>query len=185
MRDLTKFTTAARSNGFSTVKGRQATQEEWGKLEMAAPFDVDKRFPGFGTFICLDAGDWPGKEAQLLSSLDFKEASEQGEIRSDTNATRKTENDKKEKQPAQGHEPHDGQHMIGQDTFNKTKQAWSEAIRRMNDQSYRGDHAYNISKFETEMGLIWSDGGDRHSITKAIQEDLVQLISGSSKGKDK
>lgn len=171
-RDLSNFRKLALQNGFSTVAGRRATLDAWSKLETSAPFDVDKQFPAYGTYICVDAGDWPDKVMQMVGALNYKEASEQGQLRQEG---QRENGNGKGKEPASPQAP-EAASPLGQNVHDKNQLAFFQALKRMADQQFRGDNAYSRHDFEVAYELTWNSGGDRGSTGAGIGHKISEVL---------
>lgn len=154
---LNDFIATAELNSFMYVSGRTATIEMWGKLPRVLKAGPTARFGDWDTWVCVSDGDWPGKIRTMLSSLNYKEASEQGRVRDETD-----ENQLEGKAPPRGknsdpepHRPKDST-GTGQAMHEKAMLGFFTSLQRMRDQLAKGDNVYDQTAFEKTFNAVWS-----------------------------
>jgi len=153
--DLTNFLVLAQSNPFVYQNSRISTLDAWGKIPRKAPFGKDQKFPEWETYVYIDGGDWPDKISQLISALNYRSVTEQGELVDERNTTQQTpqKDNGRNGSGGNGKEPvareGDGHSKVGQNEMNKAELGYFTAIRRMMNQHYRGDDVYDKDTFES------------------------------------
>lgn len=155
VKDMGVFLTAAAEQSFSTVEGRNQLMSALGKTYKNAPFDHDIRFPEWGTFIRINDGNWPAKLKQIHSALSYKQASEQGQIKSqDTSrASARLSGGSVRVGPHGTEEEEEG--GIGQNEFNKALVAYEFGIQHIRDQLGTGAQCFNRKSLEEYLRLTW------------------------------
>lgn len=162
--ELQGFIATAEMNSFTYVNARQSTIELWGKLSRKAPCTPDKRFGDWDCYVYIDDGDWPGKITQMLTSLNYKEASEQGQINNQENDTGKTETNGRKKTgngPSsstveESQQKGEGNSLVGQNQHEKALLGFFTAMRRMKDQLAKGDNVFEQETFEKKFEATWT-----------------------------
>lgn len=159
--DLRDFMATAEMNSFAYVSGRNSTIQAWGKIKRKAPCSRDTRFDDWDCYVYIDDGDWPGKITQMLTALNYREASEQGQLSNDKNETGKIDTKAKGKMKTDTHDAESSEQassaMVGQNEHNKALLSFYTAIRRMKDQLAKGDNVHDRTSFEKHFDAIWRD----------------------------
>lgn len=162
-------------SNYNVVKARLAMKESWGKLEQAAPFSLDLRFPVHQLWVRVYDGDWPSKVEQHEMSLDFKTVNDQGEIITQINEDLggSSENARAGAGGSGNGNGRNGNNSgggngggdpnksasarIGQTEMNKNQLAFAESVRRMKNQIRTLSQIYDRKSFESEFELHWTD----------------------------
>lgn len=150
--DMKGFISQAQGTAFSTVAGRTALLAKWGSLRNGEPFSRVRQWPQDEVYININSGDWPSKIRQMASSLNYKQADEQGMVKEETGAPPSGEGSRSpvRLQPEEPKKP-----LLGQDAFNKALLGFEHAIEEMGKELGKGDGVCGRLGFEWEYELEW------------------------------
>lgn len=155
LRGVLKFLDAVK---LAVNASRQSAIDYLANLEKEAPFDVNRKFPGYETWVYLDSGDWPNKFSQIVTALNFKELSQtrEGKERHSVKTRGGRDNG-----PGGNNDPHEAPEEEPREAVpNDVLLSFTSAIKNIRLQIGRREGLFDDVLFSQEYRVNWEAGDD-------------------------